>query len=126
MEFSKVCWVCTLSYLFFSLVLGNHGFKMLSKDASSPPSVPDKKPNVPPLPRTHHTNLNFEMLRKGVYVPTSGFNPKSITLLSPLAHRKHMNFEMLPKGERVPPSGSSKRHNVVPPEQKLNFVIMQN
>jgi len=114
MEFSKVCWVCTLFYLFFSLVLGDHGFKMLSKGVSTAPSLPNRKPNVPPHPLAHHTNLNFEMLRNGVYVPTSGFSPKSITPLSPLAHRTHLNFEMLPKGERVPPSGDSMRHNVVP------------
>lgn len=122
MEFSKVYWVCTLFYLFSSLVLGDHGFKMLSKDVSTLPSLPNKKPNVPPHspppPRTHYTNLNFEMLRKGVHVPTSELNPKSITSPPRLPHRRHSNFQMLPKGERVPPSGDSERQNDVPPDHK--------
>jgi len=119
MEFSKVYWVCTLFYLFFPLVLGDHGFKMVSKGVSTPPSLPNKKPNVPihspPLPQAHRINLNFKMLQKGVHVPTSGPNPKSITSPPLLAHRTHLNFQMLPKGKRVPPSEDSMRHNGVPP-----------
>ena len=94
MKFSKFNLLGLYSVLLvFSLAFSDHGFKMLSKGVS-PPSMPNKKPNVPPhspLPLlTHHTNLNFKMLRKGVHVPTSEPNPRNRFLLHLHQHIEHI------------------------------------
>lgn len=100
MKISMVSLVGTMSFLFFSIVVGDLGLGYIPH----PPPLPSHivKMLIPsPLLRK---NFNFDMLENESN-PTSGLTNK----------HSNLNFGMLPKGDRVPPSGPSNKTSDGPP-----------